>query len=194
MCGEVEAWRIKTVLIAIFISHVWAEDWAQDITNGISIGVRDGGYSRVVLDCEDDHMAFVINLEEEFEGVIYTRGSFHTRKGPCYLDASGGMEFALKFNFKDCSTKYDDDLGAYVNTVVVQYDDDLIFPGDLAFALRCHDRVSVNATMAGIKSKITLVDPDPGSKRDSKEEYAATSASSVVTLTPARLTPPKDEL
>lgn len=36
-----------------------------------------------------------------------------------------------------------------MNTVVVQHDDDLIFPGDLAFNLRCHDTITVNATMGG---------------------------------------------
>lgn len=80
--------------------------WKQDLTNEINIGVRDAGYSKVVLDCEDDHMAFVVTLEEEFEGVVYTRGSFHTRRGPCFLDASGGKQFALKFGYKDCGTKY----------------------------------------------------------------------------------------
>lgn len=183
-------------MIGIFIASfsVSAADWKEDLSNEINIGVRDAGYSRAVLDCEDDHMAFVINLEEDFEGVVYTRGSFHTRRGPCFLDATGGKEFALKFSYKDCATKYDDSLGAHVNTVVVQHDDDLIFPGDLAFALRCHDQITLNATMSGIKSKISLVDPDPGSKLDLKEEFAASSSSSVVTLTPARLTPPKDEL
>lgn len=80
--------------------------WKQDLTNEINIGVSDAGYSKVVLDCEDDHMAFVVTLEEEFEGVVYTRGSFHTRRGPCFLDAVGGKQFALKFGYKDCGTKY----------------------------------------------------------------------------------------
>ncbi|XP_042205960.1 uncharacterized protein LOC121855158 [Homarus americanus] len=194
MCGEVDVWRIKTVLVGLLAVTASADDWKEDLSNKLSIGVRDGGYSRAVLDCEDDHMAFVIALEEDFEGVVYTRGSFHTRRGPCFLDATGGKEFALKFGYKDCSTKYDDEIGAHVNTVVVQHDDDLIFPGDLAFALRCHDRITVNATVAGIKSKISLVDPDPGSKLNSKNEVVATSSSSVVTLTPGRLTPPKEEL
>ncbi|KAG0725096.1 hypothetical protein GWK47_000451 [Chionoecetes opilio] len=172
-----------------------AAEWKEDLGNHVRIGVRDAGYSRVVLDCEDDHMAFVIRLEEDFEGVVYTRGSFHTGHGPCFLDASGGKEFALKFSYKDCSTKYDDKLGAYVNTVVVQHDDDLIFPGDLAFDLRCHDQITVNASLAGVKSRISLVDPDPASqKTTSKDDISATSSSSVVTLMPGRLTPPKEEL
>ncbi|KAK8741089.1 hypothetical protein OTU49_002490 [Cherax quadricarinatus] len=197
MCGEVDVWRIKTVVVSIIVlaSASRAADWREDLSNKVSIGIRDAGYTRAVLDCGDDHMAFVITLKENFEGVLYTRGSFHTRRGPCFLDATGGKEFALKFGYKDCSTRYNDDLGAHVNTVVVQHEDDLIFPGDLAFDLRCHDRVTVNATMKGIKSRISLVDPDPGSsKSPSKDEVVATSLSSVVTLTPARLTPPKEEL
>ncbi|XP_045597734.1 uncharacterized protein [Procambarus clarkii] len=197
MCGEVDVWRIKTVVVGVLVvaAASTGADWREDFSNKVSIGVRDAGYSRAVLDCGDDHMAFVITLEKEFKGVVYTRGSFHTRRGPCFLDATGGMEFAIKFDYKDCSTKYDDDLGAHVNTVVVQHDDDLIFPGDLAFDLRCHDRITVNATVTGIKSRISLVDPDPSSKsKASKDEVVATSASTVVTLTPARLTPPKEEL
>lgn len=83
-----------------------AADWKEDLSNELSIGVSDKGYARAVLDCEDDHMAFVITMEEDFEGVVYTRGSFHARKGPCFLDATGGKEFALKFSNKDCGTKY----------------------------------------------------------------------------------------
>lgn len=195
MFGEVDAWRIKTVLVGLLAVAVSAAEWKEDLSNHVRIGVSDAGYSRVVLDCEDENMAFVIRLEEDFEGVIYTRGSFHTRRGPCFLDASGGKEFALKFSYKDCSTKYDDHLGAYVNTVVVQHDDDLIFPGDLAFDLRCHDQVTVNASLAGVKSRISLVDPDPASQQTtSKDEISATSSSNVVTLMPGRLTPPKEEL
>ncbi|ROT68612.1 hypothetical protein C7M84_013225 [Penaeus vannamei] len=194
MCGEVDAWKIKTVLVSILVASACAADWKEDLSNELSIGVSDKGYARAVLDCEDDHMAFVITMEEDFEGVVYTRGSFHARKGPCFLDATGGKEFALKFSNKDCGTKYDSALGAHVNTVVVQHDDDLIFPGDLAFALRCHDQVTVSASMEGVKSKITLVDPDPGAKEDSKDELSATSSSRVVTLSPARPSPPKEEL
>lgn len=195
MFGEVDAWRIKTVLVGLLAVAVSAAEWKEDLSNHVRIGVSDAGYSKVVLDCEDENMAFVIRLEEDFEGVIYTRGSFHTRRGPCFLDASGGKEFALKFSYKDCSTKYDDHLGAYVNTVVVQHDDDLIFPGDLAFDLRCHDQVTVNASLAGVKSRISLVDPDPASQQTtSKDEISATSSSNVVTLMPGRLTPPKEEL
>ncbi|KAK3891654.1 hypothetical protein Pcinc_004465, partial [Petrolisthes cinctipes] len=168
-------------------------EWKKDLTNEINIGIRDSGYSRVVLDCEDEHMAFVVTLEEEFEGVVYTRGSFHSRRGPCFLDASGGKQFALKFGYKDCGTKYNEVEGAHVNTVVVQHDDDLIFPGDLAFDLKCHDTFKVNTTMSSIKSSISMVDPDPSSKSSSKDEVVAKSSSSVVTLTPKRLTPPKNE-
>lgn len=194
MFGEVDAWRIKTVLVGLLALAASAAGWKEDLTNYVRIGVRDAGYSKVVLDCEDENMAFVIRMEKDFEGVVYTRGSFHSRQGPCFLDAEGGTEFVLKFSYKDCSTKYDDKLGAYVNTVVVQHDDDLIFPGDLAFDLRCHDQVTVNASL-GVKSKISLVDPDPASKQPSKdEEISATSSSSVVTLMPGKLTPPKEEL
>lgn len=197
MRSEVDAWRIKTVLVGFFalVAAAGAAEagWRKDLTNEINIGVRDAGYSRVVLDCKDDHMAFVVSLEEEFEGVVYTRGSFHTRRGPCFLDATGGKQFALKFGYKDCATRYDEDMGAYVNRVVVQHDDDLIFPGDLAFDLRCYDRLTVNASLPGVKSSISLVDPDPASK-SSKDEAGAKSSSSIVTLTPTRLTPPKEEL
>ena len=60
-------------------------------------------------------------------------------------------KFYVFIHFSSSLTIYlqNDQLGAYVNTVVVQHDDDLIFPGDLAFDLRCHNQVTVNASFAG---------------------------------------------
>jgi len=169
-------------------------NWHQDLTNEINIGVSGSGYSRVILDCDADHMAFIVHLEEEFQGVIYTRGTFHSKNKPCFTDATNGKEFALKFAYKDCGTKYDSDVGAWVNTVVVQHDDELIFPGDLAFSLRCHDQAVVNASMPGILSRISEVDPDPGSNSVGGFEKYAASTSNVVTLTPAKLQPPNSPL
>ncbi|XP_076041671.1 uncharacterized protein LOC143025613 [Oratosquilla oratoria] len=186
------------LFLSLFHTPVGAEEWKQDLTQEFSIGVTTTGYSRAVLDCEEKHMAFVITLTDNFEGVLYTRGSFHSKKGPCYLNVKSGKEFALKFGYDECQTKYDSDTGAHVNTVVVQHDDDLIFPGDLAFTLQCFmtKEVKVNATLAGVKSRIVLADPDPGSKVSTKDQLSASSQSPFVTLTPSKVSAPvlKEEL
>lgn len=69
--------------------------------------------------------------------------------------------------------------------------------GAAVLVLSCFTRVDFTLTrlfLCRVKSRISLVDPDPASKPSSKEEIAATSDSSVVTLVPGRLTPPKEEL
>lgn len=48
----------------------------------------------------------------DFQGVIYTRGSFHRKQPPCYLDpddpstirSNNGRSFTLKFPLNKCQT------------------------------------------------------------------------------------------
>ena len=51
-------------------------------------------------------MAFVVTMDEDFDGVIYTRGSFHRKDSNCFLDAKGGVDFALKIPYDDCGSKH----------------------------------------------------------------------------------------
>lgn len=79
-----------------------------------------------------------------------TRGGMKlTRAPPAVMNPQQAITFVSHTRSPSPPSPQDSQLGAYVNTVVVQHDDDLIFPGDLAFDLRCHDQVTVNASLAG---------------------------------------------
>lgn len=70
----------------------------------MTIGPATSGYRRVALRCEADNMEIEVEMENEFSGVMYTRGSFHQKLAPCFLDADGGRSFSLRFPLKKCKT------------------------------------------------------------------------------------------
>ena len=62
---------------------------------------------------------------------------FHIcRPKDCFLDADGGTDHTLKIPYEKCGVAEDEE-GFLSQVVVVQHDDWLIFPGDLAFSLQC---------------------------------------------------------
>ncbi|XP_034240675.1 uncharacterized protein LOC117644954 [Thrips palmi] len=176
------------------------QNWESDVTESMGIGPSLTGYRQVSLRCAADHMEVHIEMEEDFDGVLYTRGAFYSQEKPCFLDAEGGRNFTLRLPFAKCKTRNDDNV--YSNTIVVQYDDELIMPGDAAFKLECNFRkpkdFTVSAGLAGepASSRISLEDADPAAQAKSKEAIVtATSDSSKVIFTPdSAKAPPKDEL
>jgi len=44
-------------------------------------------------------------MEEDFEGVIYTRGKFHAKDSVCFKDAKDGKDFAMKFPYDNCGVQ-----------------------------------------------------------------------------------------
>jgi hypothetical protein len=78
-----------------------------------------------------------IELDEDFDGVIYTRGSYAGKDKDCFLQAKQpGRKFRMKIPFDKCGTKTEGDV---VKTVlIIQYDEFLIMPGDAAFELECN--------------------------------------------------------
>lgn len=157
------------------------QNWESDVTESMGIGPSLTGYRHVGLRCAADHMEVEIEMEEDFDGVLYTRGAFYSQEKPCFQDAKGGRNFTLRLPFAACKTRnvragglamrsarlrVDDwpqalmsagfvpqDDNVYSNTIVVQYDDELIMPGDAAFKLECNFRkpkdFTVSAGLAG---------------------------------------------
>jgi len=71
----------------------------------MDIGVAESGFRRVQLRCGADYMQVDVETEQDFGGVIYTRGSYHNRQPPCFLDPHNGRSFSLKFRLSQCHTK-----------------------------------------------------------------------------------------
>jgi len=89
---------------------------------------------------------------EDYDGVVYTRGSYSMGKRPCFYDAKGYVneELSLEWSFDECKTKKRKDGKLMSNVVIVQQDDMLIYPGDMAFEVLCEtekDELTVQATI-----------------------------------------------
>ena len=107
-------------------------------------------------------MVVEILMEEPFEGIFYTRGSYKSAKPPCYFDATGDTSATLEIPLDACKNKRDGKGAAASNTVIVQHDDFLIYPGDTAFEIACD----------GARASIGLADPDPGAAEMPKHRVA----------------------
>lgn len=74
----------------------------------MEIGLTDRGYRTVELRCSSESMVVDLETDEEFLGVIYTRGSFYDKKSPCFFDTGdkrGQTSFRMKIPFDKCNTK-----------------------------------------------------------------------------------------
>lgn len=74
----------------------------------MEIGLSDKGYKTVELRCGSESMVVELETENEFLGVIYTRGNFYDKEPPCFFDTGekrGQTSFKMKIPFNKCNTK-----------------------------------------------------------------------------------------
>lgn len=90
---------------AIVLATGEEQHWQSDVTDSMGIGPSLTGYRHVGLRCAADHMEVDVELEDDFDGVLYTRGAFYSQKEPCFLDAKGGRNFTLRLPFAQCNTR-----------------------------------------------------------------------------------------
>lgn len=79
----------------------------QDLGEDMEIGLTEDGYKNVRLKCGSDSMSVDLETENDFSGVIYTRGSFHDKQAPCYFDPGnmrGQRSFSIRFPLDKCKT------------------------------------------------------------------------------------------
>ncbi|XP_018569272.1 cuticlin-1 [Anoplophora glabripennis] len=110
----------------------------QDIGDKMEIGLSDKGYKTVELNCGSESMVVNLETDDEFLGVVYTRGSFYDKKPPCFSetgDKRWQTSFKMKIPFDSCNTKQENNI--YSNVLILQHDKELILPGDAAFNLEC---------------------------------------------------------
>lgn len=74
----------------------------------MKIGLSMTGYQNVDLKCGAD--AFFVNatVDEDFDGVLYTRGDFKTKDPDCFVEngeyVKKGILFRLRIPFDKCHT------------------------------------------------------------------------------------------
>merc|ERR1719500_1034276 len=54
-------------------------------------------------------MVVEVNMEEDFDGIIYTRGSFMSKPKGCFYDAEEGTSHTLKIPFDKCDIRQAED-------------------------------------------------------------------------------------
>ncbi|XP_046655546.1 uncharacterized protein LOC124349085 isoform X1 [Daphnia pulicaria] len=179
-----------TFLLCLFTSRGEAELWREDVTGRMNIGVTASGFDQIRLDCGSNNFQVVVETLADFRGVIYTRGSFYSRKAPCFLDANGGRRFRLKIPYDQCNVE--DDGEKFQVTLILQHDKELIMPGDGAFALQCDLSAKDSKSFkVSAVSSISLADPDPSGKDVPTHLKSTVSAPNVVIFKPSDIRPRK---
>ncbi|XP_033214690.1 uncharacterized protein LOC117171459 [Belonocnema kinseyi] len=87
--------------------------------------------------CGKDHMDVHLSFSQPFEGIVSSKGQ-HADPRCVYVPPSTGQNFfSFRIAYARCGTKPDMHGQFYENTVVVQYDKDLLEVWDEAKRLRC---------------------------------------------------------
>ncbi|CAO1409719.1 unnamed protein product [Diamesa tonsa] len=191
---------VLNLLLVVNCSAKNQHVWEQDLSNTFNIDASTEGLQKVQLKCGADSMSIELVTEEDFHGVLYTRGSFYKGKAPCFITpkAKGTRSLTLKFPMNQCQTIQDGDV--YSNVVVVQHDPELVTTGDAAFQVECDFRkprsITVEADFqardspkTAFGSRITLTSPDPSYVPETANKIrhkrdTATSDTYTVTFTP----------
>lgn len=135
--------------------------WREDLSKKMNIGVSDSGFRQISLKCGENNMDVTVDMEANFDGVIYTRGNFYKRDPNCFIDAQRGRTFRMSVPLDKCNVKsvsidtatfygqhnmetfvdgFLKDGNKHSVVIILQHDNDLITPGDGAFTLECHYR------------------------------------------------------
>ena len=83
------------VLLILMVRLVLAEVWEKDMSNEVYIEASSEGFVSVQLTCGKKRMVVEVEMEEDFDGVMYTRGSFMSK----YVFSFG----LLEMNYLICS-------------------------------------------------------------------------------------------
>ncbi|XP_021937304.1 cuticlin-1 [Zootermopsis nevadensis] len=87
--------------------------------------------------CGKDHMDVHLSFTHPFEGIVSSKGQYADPRCVYVPPSSGKTFFSFRIAYARCGTKPDLHGQFYENTVVVQYDKDLLEVWDEAKRLRC---------------------------------------------------------
>ncbi|XP_046673085.1 uncharacterized protein LOC124362535 isoform X2 [Homalodisca vitripennis] len=87
--------------------------------------------------CGKDHMDVHLSFTQPFEGIVSSKGQYGDPRCVYVPPSTGKTFFSFRIAYARCGTKPDLHGQFYENTVVVQYDKDLLEVWDEAKRLRC---------------------------------------------------------
>ena len=67
------------ILLVLLARLACGEVWEKDMSNEVYIEASSEGFVSVQLTCGKKRMVVEVEMEEDFDGVIYTRGSFMSK-------------------------------------------------------------------------------------------------------------------
>ncbi|CAO1380493.1 unnamed protein product, partial [Diamesa serratosioi] len=134
--GPSRLWDIFAVTLVIIsfklslvssANELWPTERPDGMPNIVSLEVM----------CAKDHMDVHLTFSHPFEGIVSSKGQ-HSDPRCVYVPPSTGKTFfSFRIAYARCGTKPDLNGQFYENTVVVQYDKDLLEVWDEAKRLRC---------------------------------------------------------
>lgn len=87
--------------------------------------------------CGKDHMDVHLQFTQPFEGIVSSKGQYGDPRCIYVPPSTGKTYYTFRIAYARCGTKPDLNGQFYENTVVVQYDKDLLEVWDEAKRLRC---------------------------------------------------------
>jgi hypothetical protein len=71
--------RLGVVWLCLLLAMVRCEVWEKDMTDEVYIEASHEGFHSVQLTCGKKRMIVELDMEDDFDGVVYTRGSFMSK-------------------------------------------------------------------------------------------------------------------
>ncbi|KAK2719599.1 uncharacterized protein LOC136037321 [Artemia franciscana] len=93
--------------------------------------------SNLEVMCAKNHMEVQLSFDRPFNGLVFSKGAFGAGECSYVQPNSAQQSFRFSILYNSCGTKPDMNGKFYENTIVVQYDEELIEVWDEAKRLRC---------------------------------------------------------
>mgnify|MGYP006952287358 CR=1 FL=1 len=97
--------------LTVFSIVTIIEIWKEDLSSAMKIDLSTTGFKSVDLKCDAEHFLINVTLNNDFEGVVYSRGSFHNKKIPCFknhkqniYEGNDKIVISMKIPFNKCQT------------------------------------------------------------------------------------------
>ncbi|XP_072396166.1 uncharacterized protein m [Diabrotica undecimpunctata] len=119
------------LILIISVSHSASDIWPLDRPEGMP------AIQNLEVMCGKDHMDVHLTFSQPFEGIVSSKGQHGDPRCVYVPPATGQTFFSFRIAYARCGTKPDLHGQFYENTVVVQYDKDLLEVWDEAKRLRC---------------------------------------------------------
>ncbi|XP_037919613.1 uncharacterized protein LOC119656966 isoform X1 [Hermetia illucens] len=120
-------WTLSEISLVLAGNEIWPLERPEGMPTINSLEVM----------CGKDHMDVHLTFSQPFEGIVSSKGQ-HSDPRCVYVPPSTGKTFfSFRISYSRCGTKPDLNGQFYENTVVVQYDKDLLEVWDEAKRLRC---------------------------------------------------------